>query len=837
MLFFDTETCGFNGPLILIQYAVDDYDPVLWNVWTEPVLDSLSVLEEFGKQDVVGFNLSFDWFHIVKIHAMLQLLYERKGNVQPIGFIQEMAALEADARFGPCIKPKSALDLMLFARKGPYQSTMDRKPVYIRKIPTAMVEPIITELTSRLQLKTLYRGQWKQRLVAPGMSDLLLRFNPTGSLKALVVDTGIRDTRSTYESLKAPPPPYEASWAPFATAISKGPMWRVERKVTWPGIILDHIGYWAYSNEAQQYALADVVDTRALYRHFGNPETGDDDSELACMVGAVRWRGYSIDVEAAKREYDRLGELAKSAPTGDKKAYAWLSQVMTPMELEHLRDDKNKISTAKLILQEISAWNTDCSCVTYEKKLVEKKGGFGGTIKSYETERHFVPTCSCIEGNIRHLAAVRAEAILTARQSKQKRATLRKLLDAGRFHPSASVIGSLSGRMSGRTTGASGERIKGLNALGINRDRRVRELFTFADTGYALDGGDFEAYEIAIAAAAYNDTALNNQLLSCNECGHIYDPDEYRKFDHCPSCGCSYTNCKTCKGQTVVRGNDIVKPCRCGKNNIGKGRENTTRKIHALFAMELYPGKTYNDIVASKSTAHDMYDAGKRSIFGGLLYGGDENTMLRRVGIPLEVGKPARDKFFNRFPGIKAEQTACYERFCSMRQEGGLGTKVSWVDPQEYVESLTGFRRYFTLENQIAKTLYTMASDPPESLAKYKGNIIRRDKEQTFLGAVRSALYGAAFQLQAACMRAALNHRIQSTGAILTKRLQRKIWDHQPSGVHEFLVVPMQVHDEVICPSKVDLFSTIEQFINDTKELVPLIHIQWKSGLKNWSEK
>ena len=47
-----------------------------------------------------------------------------------------------------------------------------------------------------------------------------------------------------------------------------------------------------------------------------------------------------------------------------------------------------------------------------------------------------------------------------------------------------------------------------------------------------------------------------------------------------------------------------------------------------------------------------------------------------------------------------------------MRQPGGIGSKVEWHEPADFVESMLGFRRYFTLENRICKTLFDLADDP-----------------------------------------------------------------------------------------------------------------------------
>ena len=173
-----------------------------------------------------------------------------------------------------------------------------------------------------------------------------------------------------------------------------------------------------------------------------------------------------------------------------------------------------------------------------------------------------------------------------------------------------------------------------------------------------------------------------------------------------------------------------------------------------------------------------------------------------------------------------------------MRQPKARG-KVEWNEPKEYVESLTGFRRYFSLEHKITRALFDLAESPPDEWLALKIKVRRRDRDQTIGGAVRSALFAAAFQIQAQCMRAALNHEIQSTGAILTKQLQRLIWDIQPYGVHEWLVQPMNVHDEIMCPNKVPekLTGIVEDFVEDTKSLIPLIKMSWVEKLKDWSGK
>jgi DNA polymerase I-like protein with 3'-5' exonuclease and polymerase domains len=152
-----------------------------------------------------------------------------------------------------------------------------------------------------------------------------------------------------------------------------------------------------------------------------------------------------------------------------------------------------------------------------------------------------------------------------------------------------------------------------------------------------------------------------------------------------------------------------------------------------------------------------------------------------------------------------------------------------------------GFRRYFTLENQICKTLFKIAEKPPKSLTAYKSKVVRKDREQTVSGATRSALYAAAFALQAAVTRAAGNHVIQSSGAQITKRVQRKVWDIQPCGVNPWVVQPMNIHDELMCPTLPEKCGEVKAAVDDAvesfRDTVPLIKMEWDSNLTTWADK
>lgn len=832
MIFFDSETCGFHGVMTLLQYAYDDGPVILHDVWCEPIIDTLVIFEELANHSggVVGFNLSYDWFHVQKMTNCLRLLADRVGSDEiPRDHITTFTEIEPLARDGDCIKPVTALDLMLYARKGPYQSTMGRKAIRLRRVPKILAYELVEELEQRVPLKDIYfakranknEPKWKIFPIVNKVTkredenfvDIVLKFRPSSALKAIVIDAGLRraDTRLLFHQVDPGSKPIEIGWAPYAKAISsESRHWFAKvgskKGFAWPSLIDEHIDHWRYNSLARQYASEDVSDLQLLYNHFGKPELGDTDSVLSCMVGSCRWRGYAIDVEAVKALRQEQIDRIKTVPRDPSRVYVYLSEVMSDIEKNILLDDNGNPTTAKVKLEAIEKEMVqDCTCVKYSD---EASVDWSVDDLLNVNNKTFDPNCPICKGvgSLKHPAAIRAYEVLEARKGYNRKVLFDKLLQAGRFHASLSVIGSLSSRMSGSTEVSDGKKSSNLNPQGIPHEKKIRKAFTLAMPGHILNGGDYDAYEVSIAEARYNDPDLRKQLLTCNNCGYVCDLDEYQS-EICTKCG----------------------------------EEDSRRKIHGLFAMELFPGNDYNTIIASKGTAFDMYDYGKRGLFGGVFYGGDENTLFKRLNIALDVGKEARDKFFNRYKGVGQAQQSCYDRFCSMRQPGGIGKRVEWHEPDEFVESLTGFKRWFSLENTISRHLFELAENPPEPWTKLKIQVVRRDREQNVGNAVRSAIFAAAFQIQAGVMRAALNHEIQSTGATLTKDLQAEIWKHQPYGVAKWMVQPLNIHDEVMCPSDPsiadDVESTVNTFNAGARSIVPLLKMSWKKGMKNWAEK
>ena len=256
------------------------------------------------------------------------------------------------------------------------------------------------------------------------------------------------------------------------------------------------------------------------------------------------------------------------------------------------------------------------------------------------------------------------------------------------------------------------------------------------------------------------------------------------------------------------------------------------RKIHAVYGAEVY-GASYEEIMADPV----RYTAAKSALFAGL-YGAQPAKIAQVLGLPLAVAEAGLARFLKTYPGVGAAQARTAERFCSMRQPGGIGSRVEWHEPAQYAETLFGFRRSFELENGVCRALFELAQDTPESLRSALKVTRRKGRTQTAGGAIQSALFGAAFQIQAANMRAAGNHEIQGSGAHVTKELQLAVWEHQPRGVHPWRVQPLQIHDEIQCPTRpgLDLTPTVAGVLERFRPTIPLIAMDWQTNLPRWSK-
>jgi DNA polymerase I-like protein with 3'-5' exonuclease and polymerase domains len=181
------------------------------------------------------------------------------------------------------------------------------------------------------------------------------------------------------------------------------------------------------------------------------------------------------------------------------------------------------------------------------------------------------------------------------------------------------------------------------------------------------------------------------------------------------------------------------------------------------------------------------------------------------------------------------------ENYSPIYQPKGQNTAHEWRDHKTYVSTLLGFNRYFTLEFNVLKAFYTLATNIPEEWKNIHINVVRGDRIQTAAGAFQSALYGACYSLQGQIARAAINTPIQGTGAQITKIVQRHIWDIQPFGYNSWVVQPINIHDEIMNSTHPEYVDRVEQVvkgtINELTTVVPLLEMEWHSGLSSWADK
>ena len=558
-IYLDSETTGLYGPIVLFQWALGvDGEIKLWDVWHEKIDSTIKLYEMIANHPggIVAFNLSFDWFHVFQQWTVLRMLQENGwGSDVLADRMAEYAEFEPRARDFPlCLKPVSCLDLMLTARKGKYQSTMNRNDIRIRRVPSVLAWQLAQELDSRITFPSILfakrksmkgKPKWMvydvknaQGENVPEFKDCVLKFHPSVALKALAYDAlGLKeDAILLFRNIAVDKQfnPEELGYAPFAKAIGDRKNW----KGSWPDVIKTHIAHWRTNDLARQYAAKDVWYLQKLDTHFGFPEMGDDDSELTACVACVRWKGYAVDIEGLKqlkrdaraKKYKVLPDGTRiKIPTAPKQVRHYVGELLDPSERLTTGIDQ---TTKKVIIETVSNLFRDCSCLSKPVSATEVSSSmsFEEMLASLEKQEAARANPECPRcggaGKVKHPAGARAKEVLDARQADKERELYDKLLQAGRFHADFNIIGALSSRMSGTS---------GLNAQGIKNDEKVRKCFPLAMGDMILCGGDFSGFEVSLAEACYKDPELRKDLLTCEKCDGRMECREGDFF--CTKCG------------------------------------------------------------------------------------------------------------------------------------------------------------------------------------------------------------------------------------------------------------------------------------------------------------
>jgi hypothetical protein len=390
-IYIDSETCGLHSMMVLLQWAKDDGPIVLHDVWKRPVGETLDLIEWICTHTVVGFNLVFDWFHIVKIYTIFSLC---PRDWIPEEHIEEIALLEPQAQDGPCVKPVNALDLLLHSRKGPYQSLMAREDIRIRRVPTVLAYALAQELEDRVQLDGIYFARsadkdaprWqvfdiknRDGDLDANFKDVVLRFNPAGGLKFLAEHAMGYEPKYHYKDVEPDKAwrPVELGYAPTALSVaSPENNWEVwetkdgKSKLVghaWPAVIKNFIEHWATREDAATTRLTTSFTPELWTFTFGCPTPGDDDSILACMVPVIRWRGFKINVEGMKTLLAKAQAVVKASPVNinkpkDVRAYLMACMDDTEKLVQEIKASTNKKNLEKLAKVEVTlqdVWGDD----------------------------------------------------------------------------------------------------------------------------------------------------------------------------------------------------------------------------------------------------------------------------------------------------------------------------------------------------------------------------------------------------------------------------------------------------------------------------------------------
>lgn len=764
MFYLDTESIGFYGPTVLIQWAIDDGPINVHNIFQKTAYETCRLIELMCEHTVVGYHLSHDSFHINRTYGILKQLPPSQ-----IPSVIDIYDWENDpiCHDSYCVKPKNCIDFLVVGKKGPFQSVLKQKDIILRKVPKVLAPLIFEKLKNEVEIpeiyfrgnKTIRGANWRiidlvdqpdgsvkeetnpnelkkaeeSGLLNKDFINIRLSFNPSAALKNIIEHITGKECK-TIDDLRPFKKPEEYAYFPTSGL--------------WLDVADEHIQGWQ-SKERMQYAKDDIEYLRILKKYYKDNDVNinpDSDSCLAWAVGCSFWRGFAVDIEKIKIQKEKI-------------------------DLELTEHSSVKFNSPQWVLKYLH----ETASLLEQQGILDTKSD---TLRNIADDQDFE------EGNPE--LTERCTLILKLRHIYKERDLYVKLLAAKRLYVQFKVIGTKSNRMSGG--GESFATSKGaINPQGIKKSPEIRACFPLAGSDMCLSGGDFDGFEVSIAEAEYNDPELRKDLLS------------------------------------------------------GK-------KIHGLFAEAMYKNLNYAEILLGKDLGEEdpngHYARGKRAFFGRL-YGAQNAKLMNVLWISEEEIHEGLKRFFTRYEGVKKSQDKVYDDHQALVQEGGVGTKIIWKEPKQYVESFLGFKRYFSLEYSICKTLFNMAQNLSETFSEKtlrSIRLIRRDRVQTAGGAAQSAIYAAAFNIQSQIMRSAVNHKIQSPGGQITKELQYELWDtFQPVGCNPWQIMLFNVHDELMVCHLEKLVDAIEQLVNKfldkMKIVVPLISMKWKKKIKNWGMK
>lgn len=766
--FFDVESIGYYGAPVIIQVAFDDGDPFIHNVWLEPVHKTLSLIEKICECRVVAHNLTFDW---MKLQSLYNALQSFEADELPIDDIDGYAWACYKNRSMFCLKPPKAVCTLMLCQKQLGGSFLAAKEIRVRQLPERTAQLVADKLNEHTNLPDILhaRRQDKGWVVnesdhGDAWRDVVMRFAPSNALKD-VAELVLGEKVIRFDEAEPPSHAIEEGFAPYAVLLDEGD-WLYTPKPTkskpnpapqplWPRLLRDHVYHWENQPTARQYALDDVTLLRKVFRHFDSPDT-DFDGELGCQVASVRMAGMTIDTE--KLEVERVKsqkviESAKINVDSPKQVRNFIADALDELEAFVVADGCNDKKLKKIISTFVL--DEEEKCCKDGCQRCDGKGTVG-------------PGPMPVVERAKHVRMIRKH---------RKRVQLYNKLDVSKeAFPSFKVVGTKSGRMSGAD---------GLNYHGIDGSGEIREIFTLAEDGWVVSGGDFDSQELAITAAVMKEDRLVEDMQEGNS-------------------------------------------------------------MHALFAADI-SGIPYEQIMQHKEDKSrpeaNWYKLGKIGVYS-ILYGASARGVSYQLGISEEEAEQAIINLLDNYANIKETRKTVRNALKSLKSLDGGRLRLDKPD-QTFIDSCFGYRRSFETEFEIMEGIIQAMEEIKDHLIKVQKQerwpkLVRKDKKgpQTVAGAVSSALYGAAFSVEGKILRAAMNHLIQSAGRTITLRVQHRIWTLQPVGANPFRLKLLSVHDEIGATSTPEDAELIEELVADEvdqlTETVPLLSLEWVKDVGSW---
>lgn len=477
------------------------------------------------------------------------------------------------------------------------------------------------------------------------------------------------------------------------------------------------------SSPFHKYCRLDVLYLQVMYEKLGKPEP-DHHSDCVHAVAYTRYAGIPCDMEHVERSRAYYEEKVNAAQI-------------------HLGECNLKSSKQRLELLQ----KHDPLIQSSKRKVLEVLA---------KTDRPSAPI---------------ARAMLDFGKYKQRRDQCVKVLECrtGRVHPSLRVMGTATVRMGGEG---------GLNWQGIAHVEG-KQRFGIRAAVEADCGGDFDALEITIAAAAYKDEQLQSDLDSLIDL-------------HCMAA--------------------------------------------SMLPEAIRDGWIYERLVELKKkdpTAQRLRNLGKTVNFG-ILYGAAWPKIQETVGCTEIEAKELLERFYARYKGIGAYRKSAEAMVMTADTDKWTADSVGQMRAE--CTDLTGYTRAWAFEKQVADLLWRMGHRKWRT--GLNGSVVRSQEKgaQAIDQAIRSALLGSAIAIQNATCRQMCNSPVQSSGANMTKILMARLWS-------ALRIPILNVHDELILSGQSAPGETAQradriaqEFLTEWRRAVPSLNIKM-APLKCWADK